>query len=516
MKHSIYALITVFIILISNSCKEKFNVDFNITSDYPKIGDTVGFQNSSSGGTDYNWNFGDGETSGYRSPTHVFKSTGTYTVTLIVDGDLDLLQSKQITIYDSIPSIQRSVETIYYFENVKFKALAFNPYKHAVTYQWLFSANAQGETLRDTIVNNTEMKVSYEAQPTVFFKIKNIEERVSLDISIGESVYTREQISDNVFYINETSGRGLFIARGNEQLLRQKIFENGEDEPAVFRNISSGAHPFNLIVNEDEAKTVRLAFFMYLYGYTCQQIAETFTSLRRRTKKNNISWSPGSILQILQNERHCGDVLARKTWTPNFLDHKSIKNRQDRNQYRKREHHEPIISRDDFIAVQRLISNAKYGNKGILPELSVITEGALTGFVSVNPRWAAFSADDYRAASDSVNREPITQLQPLEVEAQYGDFDLRGYEIARSQFFDTVQKTCVTFSTDILWFSTECTRKFDNTLYVEILVHPKEKLFVEGINIVKKHSKPNQSNPKGGIVDKESAISASNEVLLAR
>lgn len=69
----------------------------------------------------------------------------------------------------------------------------------------------------------------------------------------------------------------------------------------------------NLVINEEEAKTVRLAFFMYLYGYTCQQIAETFTNLGRRTKKNNISWSPGSILQILQNERHCGDILARKS-----------------------------------------------------------------------------------------------------------------------------------------------------------------------------------------------------------
>ena len=141
----------------------------------------------------------------------------------------------------------------------------------------------------------------------------------------------------------------------------------------------------NLIINEEEAKTVRLIFFMYLYGYTCQEIADQLTTLGRKTKKGNTVWSHGSVLGILQNERHCGDVLARKTWTPSYLDHKSKKNRQDRNQYRKRDHHEPIISRDDFIAVQRLISNAKYGNKGILPELTVISNGILRGFVSINP-----------------------------------------------------------------------------------------------------------------------------------
>lgn len=113
----------------------------------------------------------------------------------------------------------------------------------------------------------------------------------------------------------------------------------------------------NLVVNEEEAKTVRLVFYMYLYGYSCQEIADTLTNLKRETKKGNTRWSHASVLQILQNERHCGDVLARKTYTPNYLDHKSKKNRQDRNQYRKRDHHEPIISRDDFIAVQHMISN---------------------------------------------------------------------------------------------------------------------------------------------------------------
>ncbi|MGE5417446.1 MAG: recombinase family protein [Acidobacteriota bacterium] len=235
----------------------------------------------------------------------------------------------------------------------------------------------------------------------------------------------------------------------------------------------------NLVVNEKEAETVRLIFFMYLYGYTCAQIADTLTKLGRRTKKNNASWSPGTILHILQNERHCGDVLARKTWTPNYLDHKSKKNKQNRNQYRKRNHHEAIVSRDDFIAVQRLISNARYGNKGILPELQVIRDGALKGFVSVNPRWVGFCADDYRAASCSVNDDGNKlQAERFQIEAQSGDFDLRGYEIARSQFFNTARKICVTLSADSIVFSTECIRKLDKTLYIEMLVHPDEHLLV--------------------------------------
>lgn len=233
----------------------------------------------------------------------------------------------------------------------------------------------------------------------------------------------------------------------------------------------------NLVINEEEAKTVRLIFYMYLYGYSCAQIAGALTQLERRTKKGNCVWSAGAVLQILQNERHCGDVLARKTWTPSYLDHKSRKNRQNRNQYRRRGNHAAIISRDDFIAVQRLISNAKYGNKGILPELQVIPEGALKGFVLIHPRWAGFKADDYRRASASVYMEDGPRPnEEIAVNAQAGDFDLRGYEIARAQFFDTLQKCCATFSSNAFYFSTECVRKFHQVFYVELLVHPTDHL----------------------------------------
>lgn len=42
----------------------------------------------------------------------------------------------------------------------------------------------------------------------------------------------------------------------------------------------------------------------------------------RKTKLGRVEWNPGTLAGVLANERHCGDVLARKTFTPNFLTHK--------------------------------------------------------------------------------------------------------------------------------------------------------------------------------------------------
>lgn len=42
----------------------------------------------------------------------------------------------------------------------------------------------------------------------------------------------------------------------------------------------------------------------------------------------------------------------------------------------------------------------------------------------------------------------------------------------------------------------------------------KSRVIVEGINIVKKHAKPSQANPQGGIVEQEAPIHVSNVMPL--
>jgi large subunit ribosomal protein L24 len=38
----------------------------------------------------------------------------------------------------------------------------------------------------------------------------------------------------------------------------------------------------------------------------------------------------------------------------------------------------------------------------------------------------------------------------------------------------------------------------------------KNRIVVEGINVIKRHTRPSQRNPKGGILDKEAPIHISN------
>lgn len=236
----------------------------------------------------------------------------------------------------------------------------------------------------------------------------------------------------------------------------------------------------NLVINPDEAPTVKLIFYMYLYGYSTSDIAAALTELGRKTYLGNVKWTSNSIVQVLRNERHCGDVLTRKTFTPNYLNHKARKNRGDRPQSLYRNHHEGIVSRDDFIAVQHLLNNSKYGNRSILPELRVIDSGLLRGFVTINPRWAGFRPSDYYQASASIHPPDEQQADaslPSSITLVPGDFDMRGFEIARSEFFDNYHRPYVLFQDKRIKFSTTCVRSFGKDNHVELLVNPVEMKF---------------------------------------
>lgn len=229
----------------------------------------------------------------------------------------------------------------------------------------------------------------------------------------------------------------------------------------------------NLVINEEEAETVKVIYYLYLNGFSISEIADLLTEYGRKTKLGNTEWNPGSIMKIIQNERHCGDVLARKTWTPSYLNHKSKKNNNDRNQYRQRDHHEAIVSREVFNAANQLQASKGYAAKNRpLPVLSVVDDGVLKGYVPVDKDWTGFSAEEYQEASESVYRENAQTERPAENGTR---LNLSGYEIVRAQFFSILSNPAMTISNGKMRFNTACLKKFGDEEYVELLLNTVER-----------------------------------------
>ena len=162
-----------------------------------------------------------------------------------------------------------------------------------------------------------------------------------------------------------------------------------------------GGHKKVLVINENEAQTVRLMYYMLLNGSSTTEIAATLTELERETGlkkingKPNTQWTAWAVTNVLRNERYCGDVLARKTWTPDFHDHKSRKNRGKKNKYYQPGHHDAIVTRAQWNAAQRILNSHRYGHDGSYLPMRVIDHGALIGYISINRSWAGYEPDEY-------------------------------------------------------------------------------------------------------------------------
>ena len=103
---------------------------------------------------------------------------------------------------------------------------------------------------------------------------------------------------------------------------------------------------------EEEAKVVREAYSLFLKGQGLTDIAKEFIRRGYKKRSGNIDWNGSNIKAFLTNERYAGDALSRKTCTLDFRSHKTVQNRGHRPQYYVENHHEGIVSKEDFQEVQ--------------------------------------------------------------------------------------------------------------------------------------------------------------------
>lgn len=100
-----------------------------------------------------------------------------------------------------------------------------------------------------------------------------------------------------------------------------------------------------MIVVPEEAEVVKEIFSRSLSGQGSHVIA---AELNRREipSKRGAKWHASTVEGILKNEKYTGDVLFQKTWTDgSFTRHY---NYGEEGQYLHRNHHEAIISHEDF------------------------------------------------------------------------------------------------------------------------------------------------------------------------
>ena len=157
-------------------------------------------------------------------------------------------------------------------------------------------------------------------------------------------------------------------------------YAKGED---AFETMEDGYQIHRVEIVEEEAAIVRRIFQEVEDGERYSDIARRLNyehipapdqgkakrKIRGRTTvKEGIEtgWTSPMISRMITLERYCGDALLQKTYTPDFLTHKSRVNNGEMPQYLVRDHHPAIISREQFERVQKVRQGnaARFGNRG--------------------------------------------------------------------------------------------------------------------------------------------------------
>lgn len=205
---------------------------------------------------------------------------------------------------------------------------------------------------RNTVDSLVTVRKLKEKGVEIFFEKENIwtlDAKGELLITIMSSLAQEESRS-----ISENTTWG-----------KRKAFADGKVSLAYSNFLGYDKGPNGeFVINEEQAKIVRLIYKLYLEGFSHYKIAEKLTEMGIPTPMGKDRWWCSTVIQILTNEKYKGDALLQKEYTVDFLTKKKKKNEGEIPQYYVEGHHEPIIPPETFDLVRaEILRRQKIGTK---------------------------------------------------------------------------------------------------------------------------------------------------------
>ena len=111
----------------------------------------------------------------------------------------------------------------------------------------------------------------------------------------------------------------------------------------------------------EQAKIVAEIYRRYLAGASYRMIQDWLQEEEIPNTSGKLEWSIHGIRSILTNEKYCGDVLCQKTFTQDCISKKVVRNTGQLPMYLIQNHHEGIVDRKTFDAVQAEMARRNAG-----------------------------------------------------------------------------------------------------------------------------------------------------------
>lgn len=122
-------------------------------------------------------------------------------------------------------------------------------------------------------------------------------------------------------------------------------------------SIVDGKKQVDYKINQEQAKTVRMIYDMYLDGIGLRGIKFQLEQAGRKTASGKTNWHESNISKILKNSFYCGIMTYHKEWTPDYLEQRKERNFGAVELTTAKGTHEPIIAQNEYELVQKIMQN---------------------------------------------------------------------------------------------------------------------------------------------------------------
>lgn len=159
-----------------------------------------------------------------------------------------------------------------------------------------------------------------------------------------------------------------------------------------------------------EAEIVHFIYDSFVEGAAPQEIAESLSQQGIRSPMGMDTWPQATIRSILKNEKYCGDVLYQKTFSKDYLSHKSVKNKDILPQWFWENNHPAIIKREQWAQAQEILASGKWGKRGKALStikkkftLAKVKSGVLCGYFLLDMDWTQEEREQFINIINSIN-----------------------------------------------------------------------------------------------------------------
>lgn len=203
----------------------------------------------------------------------------------------------------------------------------------------------------------------------------------------------------------ESQQKSIAIKEGIRYRMQEGLYKFSVKNTIGYYRDYSG----RIRIEPAESEIVKFIYDSFIEGSSFQDIADSLTQQGIHSPMGMDKWNPNTIRSILKNEKYCGDVRYQKTYSKDYLSHKTVINKDVLPQWYWENNHPAIIKKEQWQKAQELLASGKRKSSNGKPAavkrpvIAKVKSGVLAGYFLLDMDWSKEEREQFLTILNNIN-----------------------------------------------------------------------------------------------------------------